>query len=95
MAISGSKLPSSKGIFRSFSADNMHEPSWSNPMQMTGQVECKWMGKSAQLLTRKAWMAESDQRMLMSMDVPLPHSTQTNKRDGGTIGNMAVPMHQW
>jgi hypothetical protein len=28
---------------------NSHEACWSNPMQMTGQIECKWVGKSVQL----------------------------------------------
>ncbi len=32
-----------------FSADHAHESCWSNPMQMTGQVECKWVGKSVHL----------------------------------------------
>jgi hypothetical protein len=35
--------------FGSFSAGHGHEACWSNPMQMTGQVECKWVGKSVQL----------------------------------------------
>jgi hypothetical protein len=32
----------------SFCACHAHESCWSNPMQMTGQVECKWVGKSVQ-----------------------------------------------
>ena len=35
--------------FGSFSAGRVHESCRSNPMQMTGQVECKWVGKSVQL----------------------------------------------
>jgi len=31
------------------SAGHAHESCWSNPMQMTGPVECKWVGKSVQL----------------------------------------------
>lgn len=27
---------------------------WSNPLQMTGQAECKWVGKSVQLLRERA-----------------------------------------
>ena len=35
----------------SFSAGHGHEACWSNPIQVTGQVECKWVGKSVQLPT--------------------------------------------
>jgi len=35
----------------SFSAGHVRETIWSNPMQMTGQAECKWVGKSVQLIT--------------------------------------------
>jgi hypothetical protein len=35
--------------FGSFSNGHDHEACWSNPMQMIGQVECKWVGKSMQL----------------------------------------------
>jgi hypothetical protein len=37
------------GSCGSFSAGHGHETSWSNPMQMEGQVECKRVGKSVQL----------------------------------------------
>jgi len=33
----------------SFSAGHGHAACWSDPMQITGQVECKWVGKSVQL----------------------------------------------
>ena len=33
----------------SFSDGHDHEACRSNPMQMIGQVECKWVGKSMQL----------------------------------------------
>jgi hypothetical protein len=50
----GPLLPVATGSNGSFSAGHVHESCWSNPMQMTGQVECKWVGKSVQLPTRKA-----------------------------------------
>lgn len=42
--------------FGSFSAGHGHETSWSNPMQMAGQVECKWLVKSMQL-PKMAWLS--------------------------------------
>jgi hypothetical protein len=33
------------GSYGSFSAGFVHEASWSNPTQIAGQVECKWVGK--------------------------------------------------
>jgi hypothetical protein len=47
----GRSLPFTKGGFGSFSARYCRGASWSNPMQMTGQVECKWVGKSVKLPT--------------------------------------------
>lgn len=38
-------MPFAKGGFGS-SAGLVHESCWSNPMQMTGQVECNWGGAS-------------------------------------------------
>lgn len=35
--------------YGSFSASHIREVCWSNPMQMTGQAEGKWVGKSVQL----------------------------------------------
>jgi hypothetical protein len=35
--------------YGSFSAGQSHEAFWSNTNQMTGQVECNWLGKSVQL----------------------------------------------
>lgn len=32
-----------------FSAGRGNDASWSNPMRMTGQVKCKWAGKSVRL----------------------------------------------
>lgn len=32
-----------------FLAGHVDGSYWSNPMQMTGQVECKWVGKFVQL----------------------------------------------
>lgn len=32
-----------RGCSGSFSAGQVHEVCWPNPMQMTGQVECKWV----------------------------------------------------
>jgi hypothetical protein len=32
-----------------FSAGHVREICWSNPIQMTGQAECKWVGKSEHL----------------------------------------------
>lgn len=37
------------GRFWPISAGHVYELCWSSPMQMTGQVECKWVGKSVQL----------------------------------------------
>lgn len=45
----GRLLPLVKGSFGSVSAGENHPMCWSNPMQTTGQVECKWVVKSVQL----------------------------------------------
>ncbi|POP95481.1 hypothetical protein CXB41_16970 [Pseudomonas syringae pv. syringae] len=37
------------GHFWPFFAGQGHPVCWSNPMQTTGQVECKWVVKSMQL----------------------------------------------
>jgi len=47
----------SKGSRRRFytlSAGHVRETCWSNPLQMTGQAECKWVGKSVQLPRERA-----------------------------------------
>ena len=52
MTAFGRLLPLVKGSFGSVSAGENHPMCWSNPMQTTGQVECKWVVKSVQLGTK-------------------------------------------
>ena len=45
------------GCFWPFFAGQGHPVRWSNPMQTTGQVECKWVVKSMQLRSRSSALA--------------------------------------
>lgn len=39
--------------FGSLPADHANNPCWSNPTQMTSEVECKWVSKSVQSPSRQ------------------------------------------
>jgi hypothetical protein len=66
---SGQFLPFGNGSYGSFFTGQGHPVRWSNPMQTTGQVECKWVVKSMQF--RNCTGGELDSQVCLTVvDAP-------------------------